>query len=66
LLFVGAPLALAADRLGRDWLFYIGLGMLVAALALPSKPGQTMADRAKNLASHIPGGRWFRRRDSAG
>jgi len=65
LLFVGAPLALAADRLGRSWLFYVGVSMLVVSLALPSKPGQTVAERARNLAAHIPGARLFRRRGSA-
>ena len=29
LMFVGAPLALAADPLGQRWLFYVGLTLLV-------------------------------------
>jgi hypothetical protein len=65
LLFLGAPLALAADRLGRHWLFYMGLAMLLVSLALPSASGQTLGDRARNLAAHVPGARLFRRRDGA-
>lgn len=59
-MFVGAALALAAERVALNWLFYVGLAMLVIALALPAVPGQTLGERAKNLVAHIPGARWFR------
>jgi hypothetical protein len=60
---VGAGLALAAERLGRRWLFYVGLGLLVVSLVLPSAAGQTLEERLANLGRHLPGGRLFRRRD---
>jgi hypothetical protein len=66
LLFVGASLALAAERVGWSWLFYVGLAMLVIALAMPSTPGQTLKQRASNLVAHIPGARLFRRSDGGG
>jgi hypothetical protein len=60
-MFVGAPLALASDRLGRGWLFFVGLALLVVALALPTQPGQTLEERLRGLARHLPGARWLRR-----
>jgi len=63
LLFVGASLALAAERVGSGWLFYVGLGGLVIALTLPSAPGQTLGERVRNLLAHMPGARLFLRRD---
>ena len=62
MLFLGALLALAAERVGLGWLFYVGLAMLVIALALPAAPGQTVKERASNLLQHLPGARLFRRR----
>lgn len=62
MLFSGALLALAADRVGLDWMFYVGLAMLVIALALPATPGQSLNERAGNLVRHLPGARLFRRR----
>ena len=58
---MGAPLALASGRLGQRWLFYVGLALLAGALALPMSPGQTLGERMRNLARHLPGARWFRR-----
>ena len=62
-MFVGAPLALAARPLGRPSLFYVGLVLLVIALALPAHPGQTPRERARNLAKHLPGFAWIGRTD---
>ncbi len=61
LIFVGAPLALASGRLGQRWLFYVGLALLVLALALPARPGGSFKERAGDLVRHFPGARWFRR-----
>ena len=54
LLFIGAPLALLAAPLGTDWLFFVGLGLLAAALVLPARPGQTPQEKLGNLAGHLP------------
>jgi hypothetical protein len=59
---VGAPLALASSRLGQRWLFCVGLALLAVALLLPARPGQTLGERMRNLARHLPGARWFRSR----
>ncbi|NIN73535.1 MAG: hypothetical protein GTO46_16750 [Gemmatimonadetes bacterium] len=61
LIFVGAPLALAADRLGQRWLFYVGLALLIIALAIPARPGQTLGQRLGSLVHRLPGSRWLRR-----
>jgi hypothetical protein len=61
LIFVGAPLALASSRLGQRWLFYVGLALLVVALALPAQPGRSFKERAGDFVRHFPGARWFRR-----
>lgn len=66
LLFAGASLALAADRIGTGWLFYVGLAMLLAALTLPTAPGQSLRDRVRNLVAHMPGARMFLGRDDDG
>lgn len=63
-MFIGAPLALAAQPLGRPGLFYVGLALLVIALALPAKPGQTPQERIRNLVRHLPGLAWVGRSDS--
>jgi hypothetical protein len=65
-MFVGAPLALAADRLGQRWLFYLGLALLIIALAVRARPGQTLAQRWNSLVSHLPGSRWLRRDSDVG
>ncbi len=64
LLFVGAPLALAADRLGQRWLFYVGLALLIVGLLLPVRAGQTLGERFRNLSGHLPLLGWLRPRES--
>ncbi len=64
LIFVGAPLALASVPLETRWLFYVGLALLILALALPARPGQSPRERWENVVRHLPGARWLRRRDS--
>jgi hypothetical protein len=61
LMFIGAPLALAADRVGQRWLFYVGLALLVIALVIPARPGRTLGQRLDGLVRHLPGRRWLRR-----
>ncbi|UCC74843.1 MAG: hypothetical protein JSV86_09935 [Gemmatimonadota bacterium] len=61
MIFVGAPLALAADRIGQRWLFYVGLALLIIALAIPARPGQALRGRIDYLIRHLPGARWIRR-----
>lgn len=61
LMFIGAPLALAARPLGAPWLFYVGLGLLLVALILPARRGQQLGERISNLARHLPGARWLGR-----
>ncbi len=63
LIFIGAPVALAARPLGRPWLFLIGLTLLVLALAIPPHPDQSPKERARNLARHLPFLGWLRRKD---
>lgn len=58
---MGAPLALAADRVGRPWLFFVGLALLIIALLVPVRPGQTLRERLDGLVRHLPGSRWLRR-----
>lgn len=60
-MFVGAPLALAARPLGRPWLFYPGLALLLIGLVLPTRPGQTFRGKLRDIASHMPGKGWMRR-----
>ena len=60
LMFVGAPLALAADPLGQRWLFYVGLTLLVLGLAVPSRAGERPGEKLRNIVGHLPGRRWFR------
>lgn len=62
LLFVGAPLALAAERIGARWLSYVGLALLVVALLIPSRADQELGERLEALVDHLPGFRWFRSR----
>jgi hypothetical protein len=62
LVLVGAPLALASERLGQRLLFYLGLALLAVALVLPASQGQTFGQRARNLARFLPGARWLGRR----
>jgi len=62
LIFIGAPLALLADRVGQRWLFYLGLVLLILALVVPARPGQTPGQRVGGLVRHLPGSRWLRRR----
>jgi hypothetical protein len=62
LLLVGAPLALAAQPLGRRWLFYLGIVLLAVALVLPAEPGQTLKLRARHLVRHLPGAGWLGRK----
>jgi hypothetical protein len=61
-MFVGAPLALASEPLGQSAFFYVGLALLVVALALPVSPGQTLGARARDIVRHLPGARWLGRR----
>lgn len=56
-------MALAAGPLGATWLFYVGLVLLLIALALPPRGDQTVRERVRNLVRHLPGGRWFGDRD---
>lgn len=65
-MFVGAPLALAADPLGRPWLFYIGLALLVIGLIHPVHPEETLGEKLKNIVRHLPGRRWARPGREAG
>jgi hypothetical protein len=44
-------------------LFFMGLALLVIALAVPPKPGQTLKERTRSLARHFPFFGWLRRRD---
>ncbi|NIR45965.1 MAG: hypothetical protein GWN99_16135, partial [Gemmatimonadetes bacterium] len=59
LILSGAPLALAADRVGWRWLFFLGLALLVVALAIPARSGQSLGERLADLLRHLPGSRWF-------
>lgn len=62
-MFVGAPLALVAHPLEAPWLFFVGLALLLIALAVPTRKGQTLSNRLAQLVRHLPGARWFRPRD---
>ena len=61
LMFVGAPLALLAEPLGRPWLFYSGLALLVVGLILPARADETLRKKLGHLFRHLPGGRWLSR-----
>ncbi len=63
LIFVGAPLALASRPLEARWLFFVGLALLIVALAIPAAPGQTPKARLRHLRRYLPGLRWLHRRD---
>lgn len=62
-MFVGAPLALAAHPLEAPWLFFVGLALLLIALAVPPRKGQSLPSRLAQLVRHLLGARWFRTRD---
>lgn len=62
LIFIGAPLALASRPLESPWLFYVGLGLLLIALALPTRSGQSARERLSNFWRHLPGANWLSRR----
>ena len=62
LIFIGTPLALASRPLEAPWLFYTGLGLLLVALALPARRGQSSRERLSNLLRHLPGANWLSRR----
>jgi hypothetical protein len=66
LIFVGAPLALVAGRVGQRWPFYLGLALLIIALAIPARTGQTLGQRLDGLVRHLPGSRWLRRDSDGG
>ena len=57
----GTLTALASEPLGIPWLFPIGLGVVVVALLLPARPGQSWREKWSALARHLPLARWFRR-----
>ncbi len=60
LLFLGAPLALAASPLAKPWLFYAGLLLLIAALTIPLHAGQTLGAKLKSVLRYLPGRGWLR------
>lgn len=62
-IFIGAPLALAAQPLEAPWLFWLGFALLVAALVLPSRPGQTIGERLRSALRHLPVIGWIGKRD---
>jgi hypothetical protein len=53
-IFVGAPLALAAEPLGQRWLFFVGITLLVVVLVIPAQPGQALGERLRELAHNFP------------
>lgn len=59
-MFVGAPLALASAPLGRPWLFFLGISLLILALVLPTRPTETLKEKLGALARHLPGSNWFK------
>ncbi len=63
LMLLGAPLALVAVSLEQTWLFFGGLAILVIALLLPARPNSDLGERLRDLARHLPGVGWLRRRD---
>ncbi len=54
LLFLGAPLALAGTAFGLDWLFVVGVVILVIALSLPTREGQTLGEKLSDISSGFP------------
>lgn len=66
LMFVGAPLALASGPLGRRWLFFLGIALLVVALVLPARPGETLSDKLSAVVRHLPGSNWLKSKDRTG
>lgn len=57
----GTLLALASEPLGIRWLFPVGLGVVVLALLLPARPGQSWRERWSALVGHLPLARWLRK-----
>ena len=62
-IFIGTPLALAARPLDAAWMFYLGLALLITALALPARPGQMLKERLAEVIRHLPMVGWRSRRD---
>lgn len=58
----GALTALASDALGAAWLFPVGLGLVVVALVLPAREGQTWGEKWRALVRHLPFARGLRPR----
>lgn len=55
----GTLAALGSAQVGLPWLFPAGLGLVVLALVLPSRKGQTLKAKLSFLLRHLPGGRWL-------
>lgn len=60
LLFVGAPLALVGVAGDRIYLFVFGVALLVIALGLPAREGQSLKEKGRGLLRHLPGIGWLR------